>query len=43
MIAFGSHVDAERLKAARRAGCDVVMPRSQFSDEVEEKLKEWAM
>lgn len=42
VIGFGSHVDAETLKAARRAGCDVVMPRSQFSDEVEEKLKEWA-
>jgi DNA-binding NarL/FixJ family response regulator len=42
VIGFGSHVDAELLKAARRAGCDVVMPRSQFSDQVEEKLKEWA-
>lgn len=42
VIGFGSHVDAETLKAARRAGCDVVMPRSQFAKEVEEKLTEWA-
>jgi DNA-binding NarL/FixJ family response regulator len=42
VIGFGSHVDAETLKAARRAGCDLVMPRSQFSAEVEGKLAEWA-
>lgn len=41
VIAFGSHVDAELLKAARRAGCDLVMPRSQFSAELEAKLVEW--
>ncbi|MBY0229646.1 MAG: hypothetical protein K2W96_10240, partial [Gemmataceae bacterium] len=26
VIAFGSHVDAERLRAARAAGCDLVLP-----------------
>lgn len=29
--AFGSHVDVERLEQARQAGCDHVLPRSQFS------------
>lgn len=41
VIAFGSHVDVETLKAARRAGCDLVMPRSQFVVELETKLAEW--
>jgi CheY-like chemotaxis protein len=30
VIAYGSHVDAARLKAARQAGCDEVLPRSVF-------------
>src|SRR4051794_22279802 len=30
-VAFGSHVDTRALAAARSAGCDPVMPRSQFS------------
>lgn len=42
VIGFGSHVDAETLKAARAAGCDRVMPRSQFVKELEAKLPEWA-
>lgn len=42
VIGFGSHVDVETLKAARRAGCDLVMPRSQFNSELETKLAEWA-
>ncbi len=41
VIGFGSHVDVETLKAARRAGCDQVMPRSQFSAELEAKLPTW--
>lgn len=42
VIGFGSHVDRETLNAAREAGCDLVMPRSQFAKEVERKLTEWA-
>jgi len=42
VIGFGSHVDVETLKAARKAGCDQVMPRSQFSEQLEAKLAEWA-
>src|SRR5438132_221157 len=41
IIAYGSHVDVERLKAARRAGCDLVMPRSQFVERLESELPTW--
>ena len=41
VVAYGSHVEAETLRAARRAGCDRVMPRSQFVEELEAGLKEW--
>jgi DNA-binding NarL/FixJ family response regulator len=40
-VAFGSHVEAETLRAARKAGCDRVMPRSQFVQELEAGLSEW--
>ena len=30
VVAYGSHVDAARLKAARDAGCDEVFARSQY-------------
>ncbi len=42
VIGFGSHVDVDTLKAARAAGCDRVMPRSQFVKELETGLTEWA-
>ena len=41
-IGFGSHVDVETLKAARSAGCDLVMPRSQFVKRLEDELPKWA-
>ena len=41
VIAFGSHVDAARLRAARGAGCDAVMPRSRFFQEVPVRVAEW--
>jgi DNA-binding response OmpR family regulator len=41
-IGFGSHVDVDTLKAARTAGCDRVLPRSQFVKELETGLAEWA-
>jgi DNA-binding NarL/FixJ family response regulator len=34
IIAYGPHVDDELLTAARQAGCDEVMPRSQFDQEI---------
>jgi hypothetical protein len=33
-IAFGPHVDREALAAAGAAGCDHVMPRSRFVNEL---------
>ena len=41
VVAFGSHVNAELLKAARDAGCDLVMPRSQFHKLLERDLAKW--
>jgi hypothetical protein len=36
-VGYASHVDAQRLKAARNAGFDVVMPRSQFFESFNEE------
>jgi DNA-binding NarL/FixJ family response regulator len=38
---YGSHVDVATLKAARAAGCQRVMARSQFVQELETHLAEW--
>ena len=40
-VAFGSHVEAETLRAARRAGCDVVVARSKFVIDLETRIGEW--
>src|SRR5262249_32070573 len=40
-VAFGSHVEAETLRAARQAGCDRVLPRSQFVEELPTDLRAW--
>jgi DNA-binding response OmpR family regulator len=42
VIAYGSHVDTETLRAARAAGCDEVMPRSQFVERLQRQFTEWA-
>lgn len=42
IVAYGSHVDAAGLRAAREAGCDLVLPRSKFVEELPGKLPEWA-
>lgn len=39
VVAFGSHVDAERLKAARDAGADRVLARSAFTERLAEILR----
>ncbi|MDX1661686.1 MAG: hypothetical protein R3326_07835 [Gemmatimonadota bacterium] len=39
VVAFGSHVDTERLKAARDAGADRVLARSAFTDRLAEILR----
>jgi CheY-like chemotaxis protein len=41
VIGFGSHVDAVRLKAARQAGCDEVLPRSAFFEGLGDRLRGW--
>jgi CheY-like chemotaxis protein len=40
-VAYGSHVDAASLKAARDAGCNLVLPRSKFVEELEAKIGDW--
>ncbi|HVK12311.1 MAG TPA: hypothetical protein VM597_26395, partial [Gemmataceae bacterium] len=42
VVGFGSHVDFARLKAARQAGCEEVLPRSAFFEDLEGKLAKWA-
>ena len=41
LVAFGSHVDAATLNAARQAGCDLVLPRSKFIEELPTALPRW--
>ena len=41
LVAYGSHVDAATLRAAREAGCDVVLPRSQFVEKLPQELARW--
>jgi DNA-binding NarL/FixJ family response regulator len=41
VVAYGSHVDTATLRAAREAGCDIVLPRSQFVTELPTALPGW--
>jgi CheY-like chemotaxis protein len=41
VVAYGSHVEAATLHAARLAGCDPVLPRSRFVEVLSEALPEW--
>ena len=41
VVAYGSHVDSQRLQAARSAGCDPVLPRSKFVEELPRCLPDW--
>ena len=41
VVAYGSHVEADVLRAARQAGCDRVMPRSQFVEELPGAIGDW--
>lgn len=40
IIAYGPHVDAVKLSAAEQAGCDLVLPRSQFDQQIANILRE---
>jgi CheY-like chemotaxis protein len=41
VVAYGPHVDAAGLRAAREAGCDPVLPRSAFVEQLPEQLPYW--
>jgi CheY-like chemotaxis protein len=41
LAGYGSHVDTATLKKARDAGCDVVLPRSKFVEELPAELPRW--
>ena len=41
VMAYGSHVEAETLRAARAAGCDPVLPRSKFVEDLSRELPRW--
>jgi CheY-like chemotaxis protein len=41
VIAYGSHVDTATLRAAKEAGCDTVLARSKFVDELPQSLRGW--
>jgi CheY-like chemotaxis protein len=42
VLAFGRHTEAALLREAREAGCDSVVPRSQFVEELPSLLAELA-
>lgn len=42
LIAYGSHVDAARLRMARQSGYDDVMPRSEYFETMPVHIGEWA-
>jgi CheY-like chemotaxis protein len=41
VVGYGSHVDTATLKAARAAGCDPVLPRSKFVEDLPTALPAW--
>ena len=43
LVAYGSHVDAATLRAAREAGCNIVLPRSAFVEQLSGSLPQWLM
>jgi CheY-like chemotaxis protein len=41
LVGYGSHVDTATLQAARAAGCDLVLPRSKFVQDLSAELPRW--
>ena len=41
VVAYGSHVDTASLRAGREAGCDPVLPRSKFVEDLPTALQDW--
>ena len=42
ILAFGRHTDTQQLRSARDAGCDRVVPRSTFVEELPRLIEELA-
>jgi len=42
-LAFGSHMNPRRLKAARHSGADKVVPKSEFSAELRALMQDLLM
>ena len=40
VLAFGRHTEAQLLRSARKAGCDRVVPRSTFVEELPRLIEE---
>jgi CheY-like chemotaxis protein len=40
-VAYGAHVNVDSLKQAREAGCDLVLPRSKFAEDLPRDLPKW--
>src|SRR5437868_5598723 len=41
VVAYGSHVDTATLRKAREAGCEPVLPRSKFVEDLPQQLPGW--
>ncbi len=41
VVAFGPHVQKQRLNAAREAGCEMVISRGQFHSQTEDILRRY--
>jgi CheY-like chemotaxis protein len=41
VVGYGSHVAVATLQAARDAGCDLVLPRSKFVEQLPTSLPAW--
>ncbi len=41
LVGYGSHVDCATLKMAREAGCDLVLPRSKFVEDLAQQMPQW--
>jgi CheY-like chemotaxis protein len=41
IVAYGPHVNAELLRQARAAGCEPVLPRSKFVEQLQACLPLW--
>ncbi|MCA9131897.1 MAG: hypothetical protein KDA45_02030 [Planctomycetales bacterium] len=43
LVAFGPHVQEQRLHAAREAGCQPVLTRGQLSSHIDRLMADWTL